>query len=67
MPANSGHVTYLLSMLCVLIKILSPDSAKKKKNGLRVLNLHFRWSFLNNMAVKGLKDIEDETALSLRD
>ena len=39
---------------------------QKKAYGSQIL--HFYWPFLNNiMAMKGLKDIEDETALSLRD
>ena len=60
-PANSifsGPITHLLWMLCVLMKLLSRASVKKKKKkkakGFWIL--HFKWSFSRNIvAVKGLK------------
>ena len=49
-PSNSifsNPVTHLLSMLCVLMKLLLPASVKKKRKGSRVSNFtfigHFKW------------------------
>ena len=56
MEVYSGPVTHLPAVLCVLMKILSQASTKKKKKSLRVLNLNFNRSLLCDiMAVKGLK------------
>ena len=51
----SSPVTHLLSVLCVLIKILSHASAKKKKKGRRIWNFALLLIVFNDvMAVKGL-------------
>jgi len=52
----SGHTAHLLSMLCILMKILSHASAKKEdKNDQGFQIWHFYWSFSSDiMAVKGL-------------
>ena len=43
----SGPITHLLLVRCVLMKILSKASFKKRKQiSLRVSNFHFYWSFL---------------------
>ena len=43
----SGPITHLLSVRCVLMKILSKASfQKRKEKSLRVSNFHFYWSFL---------------------
>ena len=53
----SGPVLHLLSMLCVSMKILSHDSAKKKTKRIQVFKcLHFYELFLSDItAVSGLK------------
>ena len=59
-PANSlfsGSISHLLSLLCVLIKILSHSSAKKKTEKLKGFDFRtFSWSCSSDItAVKGLK------------
>ena len=62
MPANSifsGPVTQLLSVMCVLMKILSHANVKKKKKGLRILNFALLFVVFKRhqiMAVKGLSE-----------
>ena len=50
----SGPITPLLSMLCVLVKILSRGSRKSKQKGIKVLNFTLLIVF-DITAVKGLR------------
>ena len=63
MPENnirSGPITNPLSVLCVLVKIISNA---KNKQGFQIL--HFHGSFSSDMAMKGLKNKQENSYLPM--
>ena len=67
-PANSicsGPVTQLLSVMCVLMKILSHASVKKKKKGLRISNFALSFVFFKRHQITAVKGLSLKKKLSL--
>ena len=67
-PTNSifsGPVIQLLSVMCILMKILSHASVKKKRKGLRISNFTLLFVVFKRHQIVAVKGLSEKKALTL--